>query len=89
VKVDVERRAASRCQAWDFGERIADVPDLPDHWRMGAIFSSVAAAASSADAIIARAMACSLSSLFLPHHFLTGVATLVLFFQETSKEYLT
>jgi hypothetical protein len=86
----MERRAAKRCQAWNSSERIADVPHPAHHWQMGAIFSPVAAAASSADATIVRAMTCSLSSLFLPHRFLTRVATLALFFsKETSKEYLS
>jgi len=90
AKVDMERRAAKRCQAWNSSERIADVPHPPHHWPMGAIFSPVAASASSADATIVRAMTCSLSSLFLPHRFLTRVATLALFFsKETSKEYLS
>ncbi|WP_201374194.1 hypothetical protein [Ktedonobacter robiniae] len=43
----MEKRAAKRCQAWNFGERIADVPHLPHAPQMDAIFSPVAASASS------------------------------------------
>jgi hypothetical protein len=84
---DMEKRAAKRCQAWNSGERIADVPHPPHHWQMDAIFSPVAACAYS---IIVQAMTCSLSSLFLPHRFLARVDTIVLFFlSEKSKEYLS
>ncbi len=87
AKVDMEKRAAKRCQAWNSGERIADVPHPPYHWQMDAIFSPVVAAAYS---IIVQAMTCSLSSLFLPHRFLARVDTIVLFFlSEISKEYLS
>ena len=82
---DMEKRAAKRCQAWNSGERIADVPHPPHHWQMDAIFSPVVAAAYS---IIVQAMT-ALSSLFLPHRFLARVDTIVLFFlSEKSKEYL-
>jgi hypothetical protein len=84
---DMEKRAAKRCQAWNSGERIADVPHPPHHWQMDAIFPPVVACAYS---IIVQAMTCSLSSLFLPHRFLTRVDTIVLFFlSEKSKEYLS
>jgi len=84
---DMEKRAAKRCQAWNSGERIADVPHPPYHWQMDAIFSPVVATAYS---IIVQAMTCSLSSLFLPHRFLARVDTIVLFFlSEKSKEYLS
>ena len=56
----MEKRAAKRCQAWNSGERIADVPHPPHHWQMDAIFSPIAASAYS---IIVQAMTCSLSSL--------------------------
>jgi hypothetical protein len=83
---DMENRAAKRCQAWNSGERIADVPHPPYHWQIDAIFSPVMVATYS---IIVQAMTCSLSSLFLPHCFLTRVDTIVLFFlSEKSKEYL-
>jgi hypothetical protein len=83
----MEKRAAKRCQAWNSGERIADVPHPPHHWQMDAIFPPVVAAAYS---IIVQAMTCALSSLFLPHRFLARVDTIVLFFLlETSKEYLS
>ena len=49
----MEKRAAKRCQAWNSGERIADVPHPPYHWQMDAIFSPVVAAAYS---IIVQAM---------------------------------
>src|SRR5438874_337101 len=39
---DMEKRAAKRCQAWNSGERIADVPHPPHHWRMDVIFSPAA-----------------------------------------------
>src|SRR5258708_24171280 len=55
---DMEKRAAKRCQAWNSGERIADVPHPPYHWQMDAIFSPVVAAAYS---IIVQAMTCALS----------------------------
>ncbi len=58
---DMEKRAAKRCQAWNSGERIADVPHPPYHWQMDAIFSPVVAAAYS---IIVQAMTCSLYSLW-------------------------
>jgi hypothetical protein len=84
---DMEKRAAKRCQAWNSGERIADVPHPPHHWQMDVIFSSAAASAYS---IIVQVMTCSLSSLFLPHRFLARVDTIVLFFlSEKSKEYLS
>ncbi len=84
---DMEKRAAKRCQAWNSGERIADVPHPPHHWQMDAIFYPVAASAYS---IIVQAMTCSLSSLFLPHRFLARVDTIVLFFlSEKSKEELS
>ena len=84
---DLEKRAAKRCQAWNCGERIADVPHPLHHWQMDAIFSPVAPHAYS---IIMQAMTCSLSSLFLPHRFLARVDTIVLFFlEEKSKEYLS
>src|SRR6266568_1506669 len=54
-----EARAAKRCQAWNSGERIADVPHPPHHWQMDVIFSPAAASAYS---IIVQAMACSHSS---------------------------
>ena len=83
----MEKRAAKRCQAWNSGERIADVPHPPHHWQIDAIFSPVAASAYS---IIVQAITCSLSSLFLPHRFLARVDTIVLFFlEEKSKEYLS
>ena len=83
----MEKRAAKRCQAWNSGERVAAVPHPPRHWQMDAIFSPLVACAYS---IIVQAMTCSLSSLFLPHRFLTRVATLALFFsKETGKEYLS
>jgi len=83
----MEKRAAKRCQAWNSGERIADVPHPPHHWQMDAIFSLSWRAAR---AIMVQAMTCSLSSLFLPHRFLTHVDTIVLFFlSEQSKEYLS
>ncbi len=83
----MEKRAAKRCQAWNSGERIADVPHPPHHWQMDAIFSPVVACAYS---IMVQAMTCSLSSLFLPHRFLARVDTIVLFFlSEKSKEYLS
>ena len=83
----MEKRAAKRCQAWNSGERIADVPHPHTTRRMDAIFSPVAAAAYS---IIVHAMTCSLFSLFLPHRFLARVDTIVLFFlSEKSKEYLS
>jgi hypothetical protein len=84
---DMEKRAAKRCQAWICGERIADVPHPPHHWQMDVIFSPAVAATYS---IIVQAMTCSLSSLFLPHRFLTRVDTIVLFvLSEKSKEYLS
>jgi len=84
---DLEKRAAKRCQAWNCGERIADVPHPLHHWQMDAIFSPVAPHAYS---IIVQAMTCSLSSLFLPHRFLARVETIVLFFlEEKSKDYLS
>jgi hypothetical protein len=84
---NMEKRAAKRCQAWNSGERIADVPHPPHHWQMDVIFSPVVAAAYS---IIVQAMTCSLSSLFRPHRFLTRVDATVLFFlSENSKEYLS
>ena len=87
VLKDMEKRAAERCQAWNSGERIADVPHPPCHWQMDAIFSPVVAAAYS---IIVQAMTCSLFSLFLPHRFLARVDTIVLFFlSEKSKEELS
>jgi len=87
AKVDMEKRAAKRCQAWNSGERRASVPHPPHHWQMDVIFSPAAASAYS---IIVQAMTCSLSSLFLPHRFLTCVDTIVLFFlSEKSKEYLS
>src|SRR5580700_5370936 len=52
---------ALRCQAWNSGERIADVPHPPYHWQMDAIFSPVVAAAYS---IMVQAMTCTLSSLW-------------------------
>ena len=62
-------------------------PDRPPHWQMDAIFSPATAAAYS---IMVQAMTCSLSSLFLPHRFLTRVDTIVLFFlEDKSKEYLS
>jgi hypothetical protein len=83
----MEKRAAKRCQAWNSGERIADVPHPPHHWRMDVIFSPAVAAAYS---ISVQAMTCSLSSLFLPHRFLTRVDTIVLFvLSEKSKEELS
>ena len=83
----MEKRAAKRCQAWNSGERIADVPHPPHQWQMDAIFSPAAACAYS---IIVQAMTCSLSSLFLPHRFLTRVDTIVLFvLSEKSKEELS
>jgi len=84
---DLEKRAAKRCQAWNCGERIADVPHPPHHWQMDAIFSPVAPHAYS---ISVQAMTCSLSSLFLRHRFLARVDTIVLFFlEEKSKDYLS
>src|SRR5260370_26108515 len=79
----MEKRAAKRCQAWNSGERIADVPHPPHQWQMDVIFSL---AAVSAYSIIVQAMTCSLSSLFLPHRFLTRVDTIVLFFLEEKKQ---
>jgi hypothetical protein len=74
---------SKRCQAWNSGERIADVPHPPHYWQMDAIFFPVATSAYSA-------MICVLSSFLLPHHFLTHVDTIVLFFlSEKSKEYLS
>jgi hypothetical protein len=87
AKVDMEKRAAKRCQAWNSGESIAAVPIQHTHPQMDAIFSPVAAAAYS---IIVQAMTCALSSLFLSHRFLACVDPIVLFFLlETSKEYLS
>ena len=84
---DMEKRAAQWCQAWDFGERSAEIPHPPSSWRMDAIFFPVVASANS---IIVQAMTCSLSSLFLPHRFLARVDTIVLFIlSEESKEYLS
>jgi hypothetical protein len=87
AKVDMEKRAAKRCQAWNGGSRRTDVPHPLYYWQMDAIFSPVVAAAYS---LMVQAMTCSLSSLFLPHRFLARVDTIVLFFlSEKSKEYLS
>src|SRR5437660_1693804 len=60
-RLNLEKREAKRCQAWHSGERIADVPHLPHHRQMDAIFSSVVACAYS---IMVQAMTCSLSSFW-------------------------
>src|SRR5207248_1204229 len=87
AKVDMEKRAAKRCQAWNGGSRRASVPHPPLPLAGGCHLFPVVAAAYS---IIVQAMTCSLSSLFLPHRFLARVETIVLFFlSEKSKEYLS
>jgi hypothetical protein len=43
VLKDMEKRAAQWCQAWDFSERIAEIPHPPLSWRMDAIFSAAVA----------------------------------------------
>ncbi len=42
---DMEKRAAKRCQAWNPGERIADVTHPPYPSQMDAIFPPAVAAA--------------------------------------------
>jgi hypothetical protein len=39
----MEKRAAKRCQDWNIGERIANVPHPPHHWQVDAIFFPIAA----------------------------------------------
>src|SRR5437588_2772518 len=60
---DMEKRAAKRCQAWNSGERIADVPHPPHHWQMDVIFSPAAASAYS---IIVQAMTALSPPSFCP-----------------------
>jgi hypothetical protein len=82
AKVRMEKHAAKRCQVWNSGERIADVPHSPHHWQMEAIFSP---AAQNLFDHCASDDLLSLSSLFLPHCFLARVETIVLFFLEDNK----
>ena len=82
----MEKRAAKRCQAWNSGERIADVSHLLYHWQVDAVFSPVMAAAY---ALIVQALICSLLSLSAPS-FLARIDAIVPFFlSEKSKEYLS
>jgi hypothetical protein len=59
---DLEKRAAQWCQAWDFGEHIADIPHQPHSWWMDAIFSPVVASHMR----LLRAMICFLLPLAAP-----------------------
>jgi hypothetical protein len=79
----MEECAARRCQAWNSGERIADVVHPSHHWQMDAIFSPVAA---SAHAIIVQTMNRSLLPLVSPIVSLRVLMDRAVFLEEKSKE---
>ena len=84
----MEKRAAKRCQAWNSGERIADVPrsttPLADGCHLFPCRGMRIFDHGASDDLL------SLLPLGLSHRFLARVDTIVLFFlEEKSKEYLS